>query len=922
MKIKKYLSRAIVFLLALFFCGNTNVNAEKYDGKILPSEYINGVYIMKEKANSTQKSYLTAQIIRRSTDNKFVYCVEPFVTVDSTKGYDVTVQDYLEILKLTNEQWKKLSLYAYYGYGYGNHTEDKWWAVTQILIWRTVDPNSKFYFTKTLNGTKDDNKFANEIAELEKLVSEHNIQPSINIKTNMNIGESITVTDSNNVLNNYTITSSDKVSVSKNNNQLTIKANKIGKASLQLEKKSKLYDTEPMLYYADASQNVISVGNYDPIVLKFDFNISGGKIKLNKVDADTKENIPQGESLLSGAVYGLYDSSGKLIQKLYTSSDGTAESDILSLGKYTIRELEAPKGYCLDTNIYEVEITDNSLNVEVNLYEEVIKRPIQIHKYYANKTTGILIPEQDIIFQIFDKNDVLVKQVITDPDGIATFELPYGTYKGKQLTTTPGYEKVQDFDLVINENSPELIHLSFTNHPISTRIKITKKDSASKKSILFAGTTFKIKDLDSDLYVCQKVSYPKQESICEYKTNENGELITPEPLVTGNYQIEEIIAPTGYLLNKEVLSFRIDDESNIIIDNDYGNYIELDFYDTVIKGEISVEKTGELLIPKDNGFTYDEIKLSKVEFNLYADEDIITLDGVIHYKKGELVSSAITSSKGIATFTDLYLGKYIIKEIKTLDKYILDEKEHKLELTAKNNNVSIVSKKIKLNNELKKGTLIFTKKDLVNGDAIPDTQIEVYTDSDDLIYSGITDEEGNIEITDLSVGRYYIVEKAPATGYVITDEKVFFEIKEDGEIVKAEMSNKPITSSLEFTKVDFSTSDPLPNTLIEIYKDDDTLVFSGYTNEEGKIVIDELRYGRYYILEKAAPDGYEINADKMYFEVLQDGEIVKATMKDEKIKVDVPDTYALPDYSLEIICGILLFLGLGGLFYVSKRKKK
>lgn len=921
MRMKKYLMRAIVFLVALFFYGNINVKADSYEGKILPSEYIKGVYIMKEKAGTTQKSYLTAQIIRRSTDNHFVYCVEPFMSVDSSKNYNITAQDYLEILNLSKEQWQKMSLYAYYGYGYGNHTQDKWWAVTQILIWRTVDSNSKFYFTKTLNGSKDDSKFANEIAELESLVNNHYTNPSINVKNSLNIGESVTVTDNNKVLNNYSISHSDNISVSRADNQLTITAKEVGNASITIEKKSDLHDNEPLLYYATSSQDVMSVGNYDPIRIKLNFEINGGRIILNKFDADTEENIPLGEGSLEGAVYGLYNINDRLVQRLTTDENGSAESDILPLGKYKIKELKAPKGYMIDTISYSVELTNDNIIAEVEVYDEIINRNIQIHKYYANKNTGILIPESNVIFQFFDKDNILVEQVATDKDGIAILNLPYGTYKGKQLTTTSGYEKVQDFSITINENSPEVIHLSFTNHPISTKIKLVKKDSSSKKSILFSGVTFKIKDTDTGLYVCQNVTYPKKEKICEYKTNEYGELITPEALITGNYQIEEILAPIGYELNNEVLSFRIDDESNIINDSEYGNYLELEFFDSLIKGEIVVEKTGEILKVLEKGFEYDEVKLSNVEFSLYADEDIKTLDGVVHYKKGDLVDTINTDNDGIVKFADLYLGKYVVKETKTLDNYILDEKEHKVELVA-NNNISVISKELKLTNELKKGDLLFTKTDLITGEVIPNTSIEIYTDRDELIYNGLTDENGNIEIKGLPVGTYYIVEKEPAIGYVITEEKIFFEIKENGEVVKAEMSNKPIIGTLEFTKVDFSTSEPLPNTFIEIYKEDNTLIYSGYTDQEGKITIDELRYGRYYILEKEAPENYEINPEKMYFEILHDGEVVKATMKDEKVKVDVPDTFAEDNYFIEIINGVLILVGIGGLLYAGKRKAR
>ena len=133
------------------------------------------------------------------------------------------------------------------------------------------------------------------------------------------------------------------------------------------------------------------------------------------------------------------------------------------------------------------------------------------------------------------------------------------------------------------------------------------------------------------------------------------------------------------------------------------------------------------------------------------------------------------------------------------------------------------------------------------------------------------------------------------------------------------MKNKPITGSLEFTKISFSDSEPLPNTLIEIYTESDELVFSGRTNSDGKIIIDSLKYGKYYILEKEAPDGFLINDEKMWFQIKEDGIIVKAIMKDEKIKV--PNTGIQDSKAMDVIGIVFIIGGLGYVVY-EKRKNK
>ena len=266
------------------------------------------------------------------------------------------------------------------------------------------------------------------------------------------------------------------------------------------------------------------------------------------------------------------------------------------------------------------------------------------------------------------------------------------------------------------------------------------------------------------------------------------------------------------------------------------------------------------------------------------------------------------------------MGIYYIKELQTLKGYILDNKEYKIELTYKDQYTSVVTNKINLNNYLEKGKVEFTKTDLINGEVIPNTIIEIYTDNDKLIFTGKTDRNGKIVINNLKLGKYYILEKEAATGYTITDEKVYFEIKKNGEIVKAEMKDKPITGTLEFTKTDVSTSEALPNTLIEIYNEKDELIFSGRTDENGKIIIPEIRYGKYYIVEKEAPEGYTLNPNKMYFEILEDGKVVKSTMTDEKMVVEVPNTNKNDNLVLGMIS--LISLGLGCAIYGTIKSKK
>ena len=102
----------------------------------------------------------------------------------------------------------------------------------------------------------------------------------------------------------------------------------------------------------------------------------------------------------------------------------------------------------------------------------------------------------------------------------------------------------------------------------------------------------------------------------------------------------------------------------------------------------------------------------------------------------------------------------------------------------------------------------------------------------------------------------------------------------------------------------------------------DELIFSGRTDENGKITIPEIRYGKYYILEKEAPEGYTLNPERMYFEILEDGKVVKATMTDEKVVVEVPSTGITDTHIIEIAGALLTLGGIGVIVYVKKKKQK
>ena len=923
-KLFKYAMYSILFLLTIF--GVTEVHAEKYTGQaIWPSEYISNIYIKKAKPDGYTK-YQQARFIRRSEDNAFVYCLQPYTDIDNNLPYyDVIRSDYENVLGFSEAQWERISLLAYYGYQYNDngydHSAQKWYVITQVMIWRTTNPESDIYFTDTLNGNRIA-KFESEIAEMERLVSNHYKTPQFQSGLVVPIGSTTELNDSVGVLKDYKISGTNNVSASINGNTLSVTANKVGDGSITFEKRATKYEIPPIVYFSDHSQNVMRVGAYDPVRSKFTLKIVGGKVTPEKKDMETRTNTPQGEATLGGAIYGIYKEDGTRMGSVTTKEDGKNTSDYLpELGRFYLLEETPSKGYLLDSTKYYFEITEDNLNPTVQVFEQVIKLDFEFTKVYASSDTKIMEPEVGIKFGIYNNKNELVDEVTTDSQGIFRFTLPYGTYTIKQLTTTKGHEKIEDFTVEVKDVG-DVVQKVISNAPITAKLRVVKIDAETKEVIKRSHIKFKIFDTKNNEYVCQTITYPTKQTICEWETDDEGEFTTAYPLMTGTYKLEEIDQVVeGYLWNSQSHEFTIDENSKLRTDSDYGIIFDTDFENFPVKGEVNIIKTGEVAILTEDGFEFKSQSLEGVKFGLFAAEDI-KWNGKVVIKKGTKVAEKLTDKDGNIKFDKLVLGKYYIQEIETLDNYVLDENKYEFELVYKDQYTPVIVYSKAILNILKTGKLEFTKTDFSESKTLPNTTIEIYNEKDELVFSGKTDKEGRIVIDRLPQGKYYIVEKEAPEGYKLNTEKMPFEVKENGDVIKATMKDEDITGTLEFTKVDFSTDEPLPNTLIEIYNaETDELIFSGRTDDKGMIVIDKIKYGKYYILEKEAPEGYQLNTEKMHFEITEDGEVIKSVMKDEQI-VEVPNTDKTDTKELIVGGVILILVGAGAIFYGSKKKKK
>lgn len=659
------------------------------------------------------------------------------------------------------------------------------------------------------------------------------------------------------------------------------------------------------------------------------------KFRVNVTKQDYEKGHAQGDAKLSGAVYGLFKGND-LVAQYTTDQNGSFTTDYYVCGTdWTIKEISPSEGYLLNDTVYKVGADPKDYTVEYNnapdmtVMEQVIKGKISIIKHTDNGDTQIETPEKDAEFQIYlkssgsfvnadkDERDTIV----CDQDGFASTKLlPYGVYTVHQTKGWDGREKITDFDVFINTDGKTYKFL-INNKNFESYLKVVKLDKETGKRIPYEGAAFEIYDSNNHR-VTMQYTYPQVTSIHTFYTNKDGYLITPEKLPYGDYTLKEVQAPYGYVLDDTPIPFSITQENS---STDTGvTVVKVKARDVAQKGVINITKTGEIFssVEENNGIytpKYSVGNLNGAVFEIYAAEDITTLDGTVRYEQGTLVDTITTDDDGVAKSKELYLGKYTVIEKTAPNGYVHNAAKYDAELTYAGQNVSVTSTDLSVYNDRQKISVSLKKImaedktfSIGNNGEITSVRFGIYADEDikasngdvipkdALITFANCDKNGSIVFDcDLPVGfKWYAKEIATDAHYILSDTKYEFDTEYQGQDIKVidvkinndkAIENNLIYGSVKGLKVDRETQEVIKGATFGLFKSDTTelteenAILTVVTDESGIFAFNNVPFGEYLIKELKPADGYLDNEDVFTVIIKDNEQVVELTAVNDKV---------------------------------------
>ncbi|PGP72004.1 adhesin, partial [Bacillus cereus] len=582
--------------------------------------------------------------------------------------------------------------------------------------------------------------------------------------------------------------------------------------------KYKLVETKSLPGYKKLTEPVpfeITKGMTKAVSIKVENEqLDKGSVEITKIDKDSQK-------VLEGVVFEVQDEQGKLVTEVKTDKDGKAKISDLSVGKYKLVETKSLPGYKKLTDSVSFEIkkgmtTVLSLKVE---NEQLDKGSVEITKIDKDSKKAL----KGVVFEVQDEAGTVVKEVKTDKDGKAKIsDLSVGKYKLVEKESLPGYKKLTDpVSFEIKKGMTEVLSLKVENEMVDTgNVEITKIDKDSKAPL--ENVVFEVRDL-------------KGKVVAKVTTDKEGKANVSD-LSIGKYELVEVETPAGYKPLEKPISFEIE------------------------KGRVTALK----LTVENELVDTGNVEITKVD---KENKDALA-DAVfeIQDEAGQVVAKITTDKKGQVQVTNLSVGTYKLVEVKAPKGYkqLVDPITFQIEKGMTKSLALTVE-----NEMLDKGNVEVTKVDKDSQKALASVVFEVQDEQGKVVTEVTTDKEGKAKISDLSVGKYKLVEKKSLPGYKKLTEPVSFEIKKGmTEVLSLKVENEQLDKgSVEITKVDKDSQKALAGVVFEVQDEKGKVVTKVTTDKEGKAKIADLSVGKYKLVEVESLPGYKKLAKPVSFEI-------------------------------------------------------
>ena len=628
--------------------------------------------------------------------------------------------------------------------------------------------------------------------------------------------------------------------------------------------------------------------NTPEIEEKLEFSNERQKVELSveKRDAETGK-------ALKGATFGLYNkeaiSSGDkvvvkadtLLQEITSNEKGKAAFTLdLPLGRYYVKELQAPAGYVSSDEILEFDATYQGQDVKTIKLKSVKKnQPTTVEVTKADITTGTELDGASM--SVLDKDGNVIDSWTSVKDSPHVIKrLQVGkTYILREELAPYGYLRATDVEFTISDTA-EVQKVKMEDEVPVARLLVNKKgeflDSVSlldnaKGMIehLFNYVTGNLTDVTFNVYAAEAIRaadgvsadyYAADELVGSITTDGNG-IAQMDNLPLGRYYIVEKETAHGYVLDNEPryvdLTYRDQDTPLVTYSADWQN----------ARQRVQVEV---LKKEKDS----DKV-LSGAIFGLYAADDIVSSKGKVLLAKDTLIELKTTDEDGKIQFVaDLPVdSRYYIKELAAPDGYVTDQEPQEFTFEYQGSGTSVAEYAFTFEDE--QTTVELSKADLTDKKELPGASLKVTDENGNTVDEWVSKEEAHI-IKGLIVGKKYkMTETKPADGYV-TAESIEFTVENTKEVQKHQMLDD--VTKVEISKKDITDSSEVPGAKLIILDKDGKKVES-WTSTDKPHMVEKLPVGEYTLREEQAPDGYLI-AEDVKFTVKDTGKVQKVKMKD------------------------------------------